>query len=106
MVPHESAPEQVFGGRLAHAIGQQHGRGRREHAQLDLGLAELRSGCGEDAVAGECHFETAAQARELTLLGCPLAQGYHFAKPLDSHHITRLLEDTRTSLPTLTPAVR
>jgi diguanylate cyclase (GGDEF)-like protein/PAS domain S-box-containing protein len=48
-------------------------------------------------------IETTAQAQELTLLGCPLAQGYHYAKPLDSHHITQLLDSTRNSLPTLIP---
>jgi diguanylate cyclase (GGDEF)-like protein/PAS domain S-box-containing protein len=48
-------------------------------------------------------IETAAQAQELTLLGCPLAQGYHYAKPLDSHHITQLLDNTPNSLPAFTP---
>jgi len=48
-------------------------------------------------------IETAAQAQELTLLGCPLAQGYHFAKPLDSQRITKLLDDARTGVPNLTP---
>jgi diguanylate cyclase (GGDEF)-like protein/PAS domain S-box-containing protein len=49
-------------------------------------------------------IETAAQARELTLLGCPLAQGYHFAKPLDSHMLTRLIDAARSDGPTVTPA--
>jgi diguanylate cyclase (GGDEF)-like protein/PAS domain S-box-containing protein len=48
-------------------------------------------------------IETAAQAQELTLLGCPLAQGYHFAKPLDTHLLTRLIEDARSGGLTLTP---
>jgi diguanylate cyclase (GGDEF)-like protein/PAS domain S-box-containing protein len=49
-------------------------------------------------------IETAAQAQELTLLGCPLAQGYHFAKPLDSQRLTQLLDEARNSVPTLAPA--
>ena len=48
-------------------------------------------------------IETAAQAQELTLLGCPLAQGYHFARPLDSQRVTELLDDAQGGVPTLTP---
>ena len=43
--------QQVLGGRLADAIGQQARRGRREHAELHFGLAELRVGRREDRAA-------------------------------------------------------
>jgi diguanylate cyclase (GGDEF)-like protein len=38
--------------------------------------------------------ETAAQARELTLLGCRTCQGYHYGRPMNAEAITALL--TRT----------
>jgi diguanylate cyclase (GGDEF)-like protein/PAS domain S-box-containing protein len=47
-------------------------------------------------------IETAAQAQEMALLGCPLAQGYYFAKPLDADLLTRLIEDARSGELTLT----
>jgi EAL domain-containing protein (putative c-di-GMP-specific phosphodiesterase class I) len=50
-------------------------------------------------------IETAAQAQELTLLGCPLAQGYHFARPLDSQRVTRMLDDAPGGVPNLTPVL-
>jgi diguanylate cyclase (GGDEF)-like protein/PAS domain S-box-containing protein len=37
--------------------------------------------------------EQAAQATELTLLGCTLAQGYHFARPLDADVLTGLIDN-------------
>jgi diguanylate cyclase (GGDEF)-like protein/PAS domain S-box-containing protein len=39
--------------------------------------------------------ESAAQATELTLLGCHFAQGYHFAGPLDAADLETLLERGR-----------
>ena len=48
--------------RGADELRQQTGRRRREHADLDLGLAEAGVGRNEHQVAGERHFETAAQA--------------------------------------------
>ncbi|MEV6602043.1 EAL domain-containing protein [Actinoplanes sp. NPDC051346] len=47
--------------------------------------------------------EDAAQANELTLLGSRLAQGYHFAKPLEPAAFTALLDATHTP-PTREPA--
>ena len=38
--------------------------------------------------------ETAAQARELTLLGCRTSQGYHFGRPMNPEAITTLLTPT------------
>jgi EAL domain-containing protein (putative c-di-GMP-specific phosphodiesterase class I) len=35
--------------------------------------------------------ETAAQARIMTALGCDLAQGYYFARPMPRHRATALL---------------
>jgi diguanylate cyclase (GGDEF)-like protein len=37
--------------------------------------------------------ETQAQAEQLWSLGCPLAQGYHFARPLGADAITALLRE-------------
>jgi diguanylate cyclase (GGDEF)-like protein/PAS domain S-box-containing protein len=41
--------------------------------------------------------EDAAQATELTLLGSRLAQGYHFARPLEPAAFTAMLDATQTS---------
>jgi diguanylate cyclase (GGDEF)-like protein/PAS domain S-box-containing protein len=46
-------------------------------------------------------IENDAQATELTLLGYPLAQGYHFAKPMDPERIEALLDDAWPRRPTL-----
>lgn len=46
-------------------------------------------------------IENDAQATELTLLGYPLAQGYHFAKPMDPERIEALLDSAGPSWPTL-----
>jgi diguanylate cyclase len=37
--------------------------------------------------------ETRAQADQLTALGCPLAQGYYFSRPVTAEQFTRLLQD-------------
>jgi diguanylate cyclase (GGDEF)-like protein len=44
-------------------------------------------------------IENVAQATELTLLGCPLAQGYHFARPLDPDALEALLDSSPGALP-------
>jgi EAL domain-containing protein (putative c-di-GMP-specific phosphodiesterase class I) len=41
--------------------------------------------------------EDAAQATELTLLGSRLAQGYHFAEPLEPAAFTAMLDATPTA---------
>jgi diguanylate cyclase len=55
--------------------------------------AVLRLGhtLGLDTVAEG--IETAAQARELTLLGCTKAQGYHFARPMPPEQVLALIVD-------------
>jgi diguanylate cyclase (GGDEF)-like protein/PAS domain S-box-containing protein len=42
-------------------------------------------------VVGE-GVETALQVSELRRLGCDLAQGYHFSRPVPAHEITRMLQ--------------
>jgi diguanylate cyclase (GGDEF)-like protein len=44
--------------------------------------------------------EEAAQVRELTLLGCRAAQGYHFAHPMPAEALTTLLDLTARTMPT------
>jgi hypothetical protein len=53
---------EVLGGAAACAFGQQQRRHGREHAERDLGLAELRVGSGDQAVAERGQLEAAAQA--------------------------------------------
>ncbi|HEY5244363.1 MAG TPA: EAL domain-containing protein [Acidimicrobiales bacterium] len=36
--------------------------------------------------------ETELQVTELTRLGCDMAQGYHFSRPLSAGEITRMLQ--------------
>jgi EAL domain-containing protein (putative c-di-GMP-specific phosphodiesterase class I) len=46
-------------------------------------------------------IEDAAQANELTLLGCRTGQGYHFARPLDADAVSALIEEAAHTWPTL-----
>ena len=41
--------------------------------------------------------ETAAQRTQLQLLGCELAQGYHWSRPIDAEQIQPWLEQVRTT---------
>ena len=43
--------------------------------------------------------ETAAQADELALLGCPTGQGYHFARPMDVGDVDGLIATTLDQVP-------
>lgn len=52
-------------------------------------MVALASGLGVTAVAEG--VETAAQAQTLRDMGCPVAQGYHFASPLEARDCTRFL---------------
>jgi EAL domain-containing protein (putative c-di-GMP-specific phosphodiesterase class I) len=55
--------------------------GTSEGSAVAQAVIRLGNALNLDTVAEG--IETSAQARELTLLGCRLAQGFHFAKPLD-----------------------
>ena len=47
-----------------------------------------------------------AQARELERLGCPLGQGFHFARPLDQFAVEALLVAEQGRRPSAAPAPR
>jgi diguanylate cyclase len=49
-------------------------------------------------------IEDAAQASELTLLGCRTGQGYHFARPMDPEDVRALIDRTGPNWPTLSGA--
>jgi diguanylate cyclase (GGDEF)-like protein len=60
-----------------------------QQAALVHAIVSLSRALGLETV-GE-GIELAAQANQLALLGCDLAQGYHFSKPVDVETIARLL---------------
>jgi len=57
------------------------------------GILAMAKGLRVDLVAEG--VETAEQLRALRVLGCPLAQGFHFARPLSAADFERLLTDGR-----------
>ena len=72
--------DRSFVGRLA-----QDAKGRA----LVCAVIDLARALGLDVVAEG--VETAEQAEELARLGCEVAQGYHFARPLDPEVISEFL---------------
>ena len=48
-------------------------------------------------------IEQEAQARELERLGCPLGQGFHFARPLDQFAVEALLVAEQARRPSRSP---
>src|SRR5690606_7128974 len=62
---------------------------RRQDALLVSALVQMAAALGIDAVAEG--VETAQQAQMLKVLGCGLAQGFHFARPLTTEDATQLL---------------
>jgi EAL domain-containing protein (putative c-di-GMP-specific phosphodiesterase class I) len=63
------------------------------------GLITIASDLGIRVVAEG--VETPLQAAQLRRVRCPLAQGFHFARPADHRAVTRLLRQARVSLPDL-----
>jgi diguanylate cyclase (GGDEF)-like protein len=61
------------------------------------GLIGIASDLGIRVVAEG--VETSLQAAQLRKVGCPLAQGFYFARPADHREITRLLQRAQASLP-------
>jgi diguanylate cyclase (GGDEF)-like protein/PAS domain S-box-containing protein len=57
------------------------------------GILAMARGLRVDVVAEG--VETADQLRALRVLGCPFAQGYHFARPLSAADFEQLLRDSR-----------
>jgi diguanylate cyclase (GGDEF)-like protein len=74
--------------------------GTREGSVVAAAVIRLSQALHLDTIAEG--IENVAQATELTLLGCPLAQGYHFARPLDVDAFSALLQSARPGLPVLT----
>ena len=62
-----------------------------DDAAIIAGILAMARGLRVDVVAEG--VETAAQLGALRVLGCPFAQGYHFAKPLSTADFERLLTD-------------
>jgi diguanylate cyclase (GGDEF)-like protein/PAS domain S-box-containing protein len=69
-------------------------------ASLVRAIVSLAQTLGLQAVAEG--VETKAQAEILAELGCDLAQGYHFARPMDRHDLAEALgrQSARTPAPT------
>lgn len=63
---------------------------RRQDALIVAALVQMAAALGIDAVAEG--VETAQQAQLLRVLGCELAQGFHFARPLPADQATAMLE--------------
>jgi diguanylate cyclase (GGDEF)-like protein/PAS domain S-box-containing protein len=61
-----------------------------EDSAIVAAVISMGQALGLDVVAEG--VETEAQAQRLWSLGCPLAQGYHFARPLQPHAIAALLD--------------
>jgi EAL domain-containing protein (putative c-di-GMP-specific phosphodiesterase class I) len=74
--------------------------GTREGSVVAEAVIRLSQALNLDTIAEG--IETLAQATELTLLGCPLAQGFHFARPLDADVLAAMLHGARPRLPILT----
>jgi diguanylate cyclase (GGDEF)-like protein/PAS domain S-box-containing protein len=74
--------------------------GTREGSVVAEAVIRLSQALNLDTIAEG--IENVAQATELTLLGCPLAQGYHFARPLDADALQQLLDSSWPGLPTIT----
>jgi len=62
---------------------------KTQQAALVRAIVSLSRALGLETV-GE-GIESVAQANQLALLGCDLAQGYHFSKPVDAATIARVL---------------
>src|SRR5207237_2676515 len=62
-----------------------------DDAAIVAGILAMAKGLRVDVVAEG--VETAAQLGAVRVLGCPFAQGYHFAKPLSAADFERLLTD-------------
>ncbi len=61
-----------------------------QHLQIVRAIVTLAHNLGLEAIAEG--VETAEQLAQLRELGCELAQGYWFSKPLDSNAITEMLK--------------
>jgi EAL domain-containing protein (putative c-di-GMP-specific phosphodiesterase class I) len=75
-------------------------RPRNTSFAIVKGLVAIASDLGIRVVAEG--VETPLQAALLRRVRCPLAQGFHFARPADHREIARLLLRGRVSLPVLT----
>ena len=62
-----------------------------DDAAIVAGILAMAKGLRVDVVAEG--VETADQLRTLRVLGCPFAQGFHFARPLSAAEFDRLLAD-------------
>ncbi|HWI22719.1 MAG TPA: EAL domain-containing protein [Baekduia sp.] len=69
----------------------------KESAALARTIIDLASSLGISCIAEG--IETIDQHSKLTELGCELGQGFHFAQPASSEHVSNLLREQRIAYP-------
>jgi diguanylate cyclase (GGDEF)-like protein len=74
-------------------------RPRNASFTIIKGLIGIANDLGIHVVAEG--VETSLQAAQLRRMRCPLAQGFHFARPADHHEMTRILQRPRLLMPDL-----
>ena len=72
-----------------------------EEAALTNAILRIADLLGLQVIAEGIEHE--AQARELDRLGCPLGQGFHFARPLDQFAVEALLVAEQARRPSPSP---